>query len=325
MDPKLFGLVVIVATFLSPLVTRAGDPEVIDGIAAVVNNDVITFSQVQELSGPEEQQLRQQFTGAQLIDKVKESRLSALNDLINRQLILQEYKKKDYNIPEYVFEDQVKEIIKDDFGNDRQAFLRTITAQGYTMNKFRDMQKDKVIVQVMRQQEVKGNFQASEQDIQAYYNANKQEFATPDQVKLRMIVLNSDPLDPNSAQNTSQMATEIRAKAAKPGADFAGLAKTYSMDGAAENGGDWGWVDQKTLNEELTKAAFSLGAGQISPVVTIGDSFYILYCEAKKPTSFTPLADVHDQIAKKLEQGQRQKATLRWIDTLREKAFIKVY
>jgi parvulin-like peptidyl-prolyl isomerase len=187
------------------------------------------------------------------------------------------------------------------------------------------MQKDKVIVQVMRQQEVKGNFEASEQDIQAYYDANKQEFATPDQVKLRMIVLNSDPLDPNSAQSTYQMATEIRAKAAKSGADFAGLAKTYSMDGAAENGGDWGWVDQKTLNEELTKAAFSLGAGQISPVVTIGDSYYILYCEAKKPTSFTPLADVHGQISKKLEQSQRQKATMRWIDTLREKAYIKVY
>ncbi len=324
MFPKLFASYVVALSLLIPAVMRAADPQVIDGIAAVVNGDVITFSQVQEVAAPEEQTLRQQYQGQELIDKVKETRLAVLNDLVNRQLILQEFKKKEYKLPDYVVEQQLAGIIKEEFGGDRQAFMRTLSAQGYSMNRFRDMEKDKITVQVMRQNNVKGTFKPSPTEIEAYYNANKKEFATPEQVKLRMIVLNSDPLVSDSAASTKQMAEEIRQKA-KEGADFATLAKTYSMDGTAENGGDWGWVDEKTLNQDLTKAAFALAAKDVSPCIQIGDSFYILYCDEKKTANFIPLAEVRDGISKKLEQVQRQKATQRWLDGLREKAYIKVY
>jgi hypothetical protein len=53
---------------------KAAEPEVIDGVAAVVNGDVITFSQVQEVSGPRERTLREQYTGAELVEKIKEAR-----------------------------------------------------------------------------------------------------------------------------------------------------------------------------------------------------------------------------------------------------------
>jgi peptidyl-prolyl cis-trans isomerase SurA len=268
--------------------------------------------------------LREQYTGVELVQKIKEARLAALNDLIDRQLILQEFKTKKFTMPEYVIEDQVQNIIRDDFAGDRQAFLRTLNAQGFTMNKFREIQRDKVIVGAMRQNNVKGTFSATLQEVQAYYEANKKEFETPEQLKLRMIVLNADPLDANSADSTRKMADEIRDKV-KGGADFPTMAKTYSMDGTAESGGDWGMIDRKTLNQQLTDVAFGLSAGEVSQVVQIGDSFYILYCESKKTSSFIPLPEVRDGIEKKLEQAQRQKATQRWIDSLREKAYIKIY
>jgi parvulin-like peptidyl-prolyl isomerase len=139
-----------------------------------------------------------------------------------------------------------------------------------------------------------------------------------------MIVLNSDPLVSDSAKTTRSMADEIRDKATH-GGDFATLAKTYSMDGTAENGGDWGWVDEKTLNQDLTKAAFTLNKGEVSPVMQIGDSYYLLYCEDKKEPAVTAINDVRDNILKKLSQLEKQKATQRWLDGLREKAYIKVY
>src|SRR6516225_964788 len=194
---KLLFCFLLIGTFVTPSL-YAADAQVIDGIAAVVNGDVITFSQVQEVSGPRERTLREQYTGQELIDKIKEARLAALSDLIDRQLIVQEFKKKEYSLPEYVVDDQIQNIIKEDFAGDRQAFLRTLNAQGFTLNKFRETQRDKVIVGAMRQNNVKGNFTASPQQIQAYYDANKQEFVTPEQLKLRMIVLNADPLDANS-------------------------------------------------------------------------------------------------------------------------------
>jgi peptidyl-prolyl cis-trans isomerase SurA len=323
MSAKLFSCLLFILVLLGPI-SWAADPQVIDGIAAVVNGDVITFSQVQDVSGPREKTMREQFTGQELINKIKEARLAALSDLIDRQLILQEFKKKQFTIPEYVIDDQVQNLIKDEFAGDRQAFVRTLNAQGFTMSKFREVQRDKVIVGAMRQNNVKGNFAASPQTVQAYYEANKQEFSTPEQLKLRMIVLNADPLDATSGGSTRKMAEEIQQKI-KDGADFATMAKTYSMDGTAESGGDWGLIDRKTLNQELTNVAFSLSPGQVSPVVQVGDSYYLLYCESKKESAYIAIAEVRDGIQKKLEQIQRQKATQKWIDSLREKAFIKIY
>ncbi|HEX7194994.1 MAG TPA: SurA N-terminal domain-containing protein, partial [Chthoniobacterales bacterium] len=259
----LFMALLVPAAFAAPAAPAApaAEPEVIDGVAAVVNGEVITFSQVQEVSGPRERTLREQYTGVELVEKIKEARLAALNDLIDRQLILQEFKKKKFSIPEYVIEDQVQNIIREEFAGDRQAFLRTLNAQGYTINKFREIQRDKVIVGAMRQSNIKGTFSSTPQQVQAYYEANKPEFATPEQLKLRMIVLNADPLDANSADSTKKMADEIRNKI-KGGADFATMAKTYSMDGTAESGGDWGMIDRKTLNQQLTDVAFGLSPGE---------------------------------------------------------------
>ena len=138
---KLLFCVLLIGTFLAPSLWAA-DAQVIDGIAAVVNGDVITFSQVQEVSGPREKTLREQFSGQELIDKIKEARLAALGDLIDRELILQEFRKKEYHIPDYAVEQEIDGIIKDDFQGDRQAFIRTLNAQGYTLNRFREVQRD---------------------------------------------------------------------------------------------------------------------------------------------------------------------------------------
>ena len=138
--------------------TASARMDVVDGVAAIVNGDVITFSQVRELVGPRERAIRASMTGAVRDDKIKEARLGALNDLIDRQLILQEFKKKEYNIPEKIISDHIDQIIREEFGGDRQAFTRTLAAQGFTMTKFREAERDKIIVQAMRFQNVKSDF-----------------------------------------------------------------------------------------------------------------------------------------------------------------------
>ena len=107
--------------------------EVIDGIAAIVNNDVVTISQVRELVGARERSLREIYSGTELENKLKEMRLSAIKDLIDRQLILQEFKKlqeKGASIPEYVVDDRVQAIIRQEFGGDRAAFRPHLAGTG---------------------------------------------------------------------------------------------------------------------------------------------------------------------------------------------------
>lgn len=325
---KRFALIALLALPLS-VFAQEQSAEVIDGVAAVVNTEVITISQVRDLVGARERALTEVYSGQELQDKVKEMRLAALKDLIDRQLILQEFRKlqeKGANIPDYVIDDRVQTIIREEFGGDRGAFVRTLGAQGYTLTKFKEIEKEKIVVQAMRQSKVDNNFVVSPTQIQAYYNKNKMAYATPAQVKLRMIVIRDESdSDIAGAGSKKELASEIRQKITE-GAEFARMAQMYSEDeGTQEVGGDWGWIETNTLNEKLTQMAFSLRPGEVSPVVEIGNTFYVLMVEAKKSAAVKPMADVRDEIEQNLIQQERLKVQNRWLDTLREKAYIKIF
>ena len=302
--------------------------EVIDGIAAIVNNDVVTISQVRELIGARERSLREIYSGAELESKLNEMRLSAIKDLIDRQLILQEFKKlqdKGAAIPDYIVDDRVQAIIRQEFGGDRAAFVRTLQAQGYTLTRFREIEKEKIIIQAMRQQKIDNNFVISPTQIQAYYDKNKQAYATPEQVKLRMIIVREGSSgDIPDIGSKRELAEEIREKVAK-GAEFDRMAEMYSEDETTQQaGGDWGWIERNTLNEKLTNVAFSLRPGEVSPVIAVENTYYILMVEAKRSATIKPIGDVRDEIEKNLIQQERTKAQQRWLDTLRQKAYIKI-
>jgi len=306
----------------------AQQAEVIDGVAAIVNNDVITISQVRELIGAREREIRKVYSGSDLNDKVKEMRLAALKDLVDRQLIIQEFKKmqeKGASIPDYVVDDRVQSIIREEFGGDRAAFVRTLQAQGYTVTRFKEIEKEKIVVQAMRQSKVNDDFVVSPTQIQTFYNKNKASYAIPEQIKLRMIILREGVAgDVPGTGNKSQTADEIRQKLVA-GAEFDRMAEMYSEDeGTRDTGGDWGWIERGTLNEQLASVAFSLKPGQVSPVVKLGESYYIMLVEAKKNAAVKPIREVRDEIERNLIQQERMKAQQRWLDTLRAKSYIKI-
>src|SRR5207237_4997069 len=97
----------------------AAEPEVINGIAAVVKSndttDVITYSEVRVLSAPKEKLLRKQFQGEGLLTKMKEARAAALKDLVDRKLIIQAVKKDGYNIPDHSLDQRVPDITPKNF------------------------------------------------------------------------------------------------------------------------------------------------------------------------------------------------------------------
>ena len=318
-------LIFTIASSLA-LTALAQQSEVIDGIAAVVNSDVITYSQVREVIAGRERTLREAYRGAELDSKIKEMRLAALKDLIDRQLIIQEFKKKEKDgatIPAYVMDDRVATIIREEFGGDRAAFVRTLKSQGYTVTKFKEIEREKIIVSAMRRAFVKDDFVISPNQIQGYYDAHKADYSTPEQIKLRMIVLREGSDDMAPAGGKKEMAQEIRAKLAA-GAEFGRMAQMYSEDNTQADG-DWGWIDRKTLNEQLTQKAFALRAGEISDVVELGNSYYIMMVEARKNASVKSIGEVRDEIEQNLMNVERNKALQRWLDTLRQNAYIKIY
>ena len=325
---RLLLFITAFSLFLARISVAAEQAEVLDGVAAIVNRDVITISQVRELIGSRERSLREVYSGSNLTDKVKEMRLAALKDLVDRQLIIQEFRKmqeKGANIPDYVVDDRIQTIIREEFGGDRPAFVRTLQAQGYTVTRFKEIEKEKIVVQAMRQAKINEDFVISPNQIQAFYDKNKAAYALPEQIKLRMLVLREGAgTDVPGSENKAQIADEIRQKLVA-GAEFPRMAEMYSEDeGTRDSGGDWGWVERNTLNEQLSSVAFALRPGQVSPVVKLAGSYYILLVEAKKNASIKPMSDVRDEIEKNLIQQERMKTQQRWLDTLRAKAYIKI-
>ena len=297
----------------------------VDGIAAVVNSNVITYGQVRELLMFRQRSLNELYQGEELKAKMKESQDAALKDLIDRQLIIDSFKEQGFQIPDYIIEDRIQNIIREEFGGDRIAFVRTLRAQGFSLSRFREIEREKIIVQAMRQRAVRSDFVISPDKVESFYRRNLSEYSSPEEVRLSMIVLRveEDGSDDPAAAKRS-MAEEIRGKLAD-GADFAGMAQMYSEDSTAEIGGDWGWIDRKTLNQELNSVAFSLQPGQLSRVIQLGDSFYIMRVEARKAAVTQPLAELRDEISKKLFEEERLRLQEQWIETLREKAYVKVY
>jgi parvulin-like peptidyl-prolyl isomerase len=301
----------------------AGEAEIINGIAAVVNGDVITYSQVRELSAPRENLLRSQYTGAELEKALKDAREAALKDLIDRRLIIQSFRKEKFEIPDHFVEEQMRGIIKESFGGDRNTFIKTLEAQKYSIGEFKQKETERMIVQAMRAKNIKRNPISSPTKIEEYYRKHRAEFTAKEQVKLRMIMI---PGHADTGQSATQkaLAEEVLGQLVG-GADFEHIAQVYSEDGTRDVGGDWGWIERKTIAPPLEKIAFNMPIGRISNIIEYGGNYYILKVDERQGGTTRSLAEARPDIEKKLLQEEAQDLQERWIAGLRAKAFIRTF
>ena len=326
MRPCLAILLAIGAFSQMPIFTvTAAEKEatVVDGIAAVVNGEVITYSQVRALSAPQERVLRQQYTGQELASKLTELRELAVKDLIDRRLVIQAFKKESFEIPDHLVDMRIQEIIRESFGGDRNTFVKTLEAQNFTLGEFKQKEMEKIIVGAMKGHNVKTNSVVSPTKIEEYYRKHRDEFTSKDQIKLRMIMI-SGHKDTANAPAQKELAEEVLGKLAS-GAEFEQMAQMYSEDSTKDNGGDWGWIEHKTLAEPLEKFAFNMPVGRISNIVDYAGNYYILKVEDKHGGSTKSLNEVRADIEKKLVQEEAQQIQERWLASLRQKAYIKTF
>ena len=299
------------------------EPTVVDGIAAVVNGEVITFSQVRALSAPQERVLRQQYTGEELGKKLIELRQLAVKDLIDRRLVIQAFRKESFEIPDHIVDQRVNQIIRESFGGDRNTFVKTLEAQNYTLGEFKEKEMEKIIVGAMRGHNVKSNSVVSPTKIEEYYRKHRDEFTSKEQIKLRMIMIPGNK-DTASAPAQKELAEEVLGKLAS-GAEFEQMAQMYSQDSTKDNGGDWGWIEHKTLAEPLEKFAFNMPVGRPSNIIDYAGNYYILKVEDKHGGSTKSLNEVRADIEKKLVQEEAQQLQERWLASLRQKAYIRTF
>ena len=271
---KVFCAILILGCSLG-LRLRVGGAEYLDGIDTVVHDSIVSRQEVEVLTLMAVPVLRNQYrTQPDLFEKkVTEAERDNREQLVERQLVLHEFKTAGYNLPESVLDELVKERMQKAYG-DSMTLIKSLQAKGLTREKFRQEVRDRFILEVMRQKNISQEIIISPHKVEAYYLAHKEDFKVEDEVKLRMIVLNQSPDGPPA----QKLAEEIAAKL-KEGATFEEMEKIYSQETARNQGGRW--YEKEQLTKGLADIAFSLEPGHFSGVLsrTPGDEYWIYQYE----------------------------------------------
>ena len=307
----------VAAAACLPALCRA---EMADAIKAVVNDKVITYAEVLDYARDAANALRQQY-GSQpdvFEQKLKALMDDALDQLVERQLILHSFDTEGYKLPDGVIDELVQERIHQQFG-DRVTLIKTLQARGMTFEQYRDQLRDQYISAALRNQNVQREVIISPAKIENYYQTHQSAFQLEDEVKLRMIVLTkSSPDDTNAIKFASEIQSKI-----KDGATFAEMASIYSQGSQQHQQGDWGWIERSVLRKELGDVAFSLPVGKVSDPINLPDAVYLMAVEDKKTAHAKPLADVRGDIEKTLRTQEQTELAKKWIDGLKKKTFIR--
>lgn len=328
MNWKRFVLALLAAAaFVVP--TRAAGTELLNGVAAIVNESVITFDDVnlftrRAIKGLENQLLPRGKTAE--FDQRRQTVLrDGLEQLIERDLIIHEFKTAGYNLPESIIDDVVSARVKEEFG-DRLTLTKTLHERNQTFESFRKDERDAFVVSQMTIKNINQNLVISPKKIERFFSENQEKYRVGDRAKVRMILIDKSR---HAVGEPKKIADEVLAKA-KAGADFGKLADESSDDARRFKGGlrgDQGWVENKDsdLRKELRDFAFNAKAGDLSPVIETDGAVFLVKVEAREQARVRPLTEVRDDVEATLKGVERERLRKKWINKLRAKAFVRYF
>jgi len=317
---RVTSFIILAASVLAvgPALGAQSGPVTVNGIAVKVNDAVITFREIAD----EIEQLqygRQPESGPQKIETLK---TDTVEGLVERQLILDEFKTAGYKLTENYIDEEIKRRIRNQFG-DRVRMIKSLEHEGLTEAAFRQDLREKFIVNAMEYKNIDSKqIIVSPHKIEAYYAQNLDKFKVEDEVKLRMIFLANKP--DRDAEATRKLAATILAEI-KSGASFAEEASAHSDGSQRSEGGLWPAVDRTTLREDLGKAAFSLKPGEASDVLERDDGCYLMKVEEFRSAHVKALNEIRAEIEKALEAEDRRRLRKDWIERLKAKSFISYF
>jgi parvulin-like peptidyl-prolyl isomerase len=289
-----------------------------NGIKAIVQDAVITLAEVEQYAKPTAEALLRQYRGQPQTfqQKLAAEMDKGLEELIERELVLFDFKSAGYNFPEAIIDESVEDRIRGQYGDDRSKLIKSLQARGMTYEKFRQNLREQVIVEALTAKNVSQEIFISPHKIESYYIAHQDKYKLEDQVKLSMIVLNK-----NSDAPAGPLAEEILRKL-KEGAAFGEMASVYSQGSQRRERGSWGWVEKSVLRKVLAEAAFKLKPGEISDIIDTPEAAYIMLVEDRRTSHVRPLTEIRDEIERQLKTEEQSRLSKLYIDLLRKKTFV---
>lgn len=311
-----------IALAAAPALSAGEDrpPEIIDGIAAEVDGETITISEVMR-------EVRH-MAAAMNVPSNDRGAYTALfaearDALIERLLILHAYEAGDQKLPDWVVENRVSEILEDRFAGDRARLVSALARERLTVDEWRERIREEMAIASMRQFYIDRLVQIRPGDVKACFETNSAAYAISGPVRVAMIQL--APASGEDEDALMARAEALCAEIVKSG-DFDSAARKNSCEAHAEKGGDWGFVDpEEEFREEIAKAVMDLDEGCVSAPVKTPAGVFIMKKVAVRPDGKATLADVREQIEGDLRKAEAQRLHEEWIARLSSDARIKIY
>lgn len=304
-------------------------PVEVDGIAAKVNGRVITKNQVSFMLAPMFAQLAAQFPrrGPQFELQFKEVKGKIIQELVDRQIILDEFKQVGASIKPFIIDEEIKRQMRELYNGDEVKFREELKRSRLTMEGYRTMTREKMIVQAMRAQQFSDAPPPLPHEIQKEYNDVKLTLrdVTKDVISFRKIFIPATDSQQPQATAESQLAScESLAKQLADGKDFAELAKENSKDAFAAQGGLQENVARTDLSPEFAAILFDAPVGKIVGPLMDPQGFTLV-----KPIKITfgpspPLEKVREMIEERVRKKKTSGQYERWIEARRKRAMIQI-
>jgi len=291
------------------------------GKAAVVNGVVIQEEEVNR--GLLYQQQRMLATTGQMIkpDMMPEARNMVLENLIDRELLYQQSRKKGISIKDAEVNEQLDRL-KKQYPNE-QAFKDSMAEDHLTEDTVKSRIMMNLAVQQFVEKEFGGKVQVTEAEAKAFYDGHPEYFTEPETIRASGILIKTDVKSDAAKKEEARKKMEDIQKRVKKGEDFAILAKDFSQDASAAQGGDLGTIPRGRMPKALDDAAFSLKPGEVSIVLETELGFHLIKVHEKKLERVVPLKDVEEKIRQHLSNQKLKQMVDEYLNEVKKTAKIE--
>jgi peptidyl-prolyl cis-trans isomerase SurA len=305
----------------SLFVFSSASAKTVDRIVAQVNDEIITLSELKRETSAYLKDLATKYTGEQYEQMAQKVEQQVLDSLIQDKLLYQKAMEMGFNANvDNKVTSMIQQTIKENNLQDTDELEKALEDSGRTMKDYRDEIKRSIIIHDLVNEFVDSRIALLTPEIEKYYKDHAADFTTPEEVTLSEIII-SDDGNPKEAENR---ANELYQRLQK-GESFATLANQYSKGSTANKGGSIGSYLLSKLNVDTAKAIEGLKDGEVSKPQRIKEGLILYHIDSRKLAATRPLDEVKDEIKNRIYQRKRGPEFERYINALKEDAYIQIY
>ena len=315
-------LISILLLFLS----QQASADNLNAIRVIVEGEIITEFDIRKRTTQAFALAEEKYSDFELQQKKSEIMANAIEELIDRKILVQEARKTYHQNPEKAeeLEKRVDSFVKgavEEVGSIIK-FYELANKQGINPLKKRKELKEDIMVDELLRGNVYGKIIITPKEIKNYYQDHIDEFSDEEKIRFRQIMIKFSTYD--KKEDARSMAEDILKKL-KNGEDFETLAKEHSKDPHSSKGGLWEFEEVKDFRKDLTNIVSKLKEGEISEIVETTIGYHIFKLEEVRPAVTMTFHEAQDKIHQNIFREKFTKVKKEYLQELRQNVTIKRY